>query len=110
LNQLILYAWDLKVYQLSGGPEWVTHPSTDTDYYDISAIAEGSKPLTPPRARTLLQDLLADRFHLRLHREMKEMPVYALIVGKGGSKLKESAPPPTRTHPPSSRHYRNSWE
>ena len=91
LNQLIMYAWDLKVYQLSGGPGWVTHPSTDTDYYDISAIAEGSEPLTQSRARQLLQNLLADRFRLRLHREVKEMPVYALIVGRGGPKFRPSA-------------------
>jgi uncharacterized protein (TIGR03435 family) len=40
----------------------------------------------------MLQSLLADRVKLRVHREMKEMPVYALVVGKNGPKLKESAP------------------
>ena len=34
----------------------------------------------------MLQSLLADRFKLVVHREMKEMPVYALVVGKGGPK------------------------
>src|SRR5580693_6045052 len=51
LKQLIIYAWDLKVYQLSGGPSWVTNPSTETDYYDINAKAEGAEPLTESRAR-----------------------------------------------------------
>jgi uncharacterized protein (TIGR03435 family) len=95
LKQLIIYAYGLKVYQLSGGPTWVTNPSTDTDYYDINAKAEGDEPLTESRARQLLQTLLADRFQLRLHRESKEMPVYALVVGKAGPKFKESAPDAT---------------
>ena len=92
LYQLIMYAYDLKSYQISGGPSWATHPSTDGDYYDISAKAEGTETLTQARARQLLQTLLADRFQLKLHREMKEMPVYALVVGKAGPKFKESAP------------------
>jgi uncharacterized protein (TIGR03435 family) len=92
LYQLTMYAFDLKSYQISGGPSWATHPLTDGDYYDISAKAEGAETLTQARARQLLQTLLADRFQLRLHREMKEMPVYALVVGKAGPKFKESAP------------------
>jgi uncharacterized protein (TIGR03435 family) len=91
LKQLIIYAYDLKVYQLYGGPTWVANPSTDTDYYDINAKAEGPEPLTQSRARQLLQTLLADRFQLRLHRESREMPVYALVVGKAGPKFKDSA-------------------
>jgi uncharacterized protein (TIGR03435 family) len=96
LNQLIMYAYDLKGgYQLSGGPSWAIHPQTDGDYYDISAKAEGADVLAQSLARQLLQTLLADRFQLRLHREMREMPVYALVVGKAGPKLKESAPDAT---------------
>ena len=90
LNQLVMYAYDLKSYQISGGPGWVTHPSTDSDYYDISAKAEGTKVLTRARARLLLQTLLTDRFRLRLRRETKEVPVYALVVDRGGPKFKES--------------------
>ena len=43
----------------------------------------------------MLQGLLADRFQLKVHRETKETPVYALVVGKNGAKLKESAPDET---------------
>jgi uncharacterized protein (TIGR03435 family) len=88
LKQLIIYAYDLKSYQVSGGPSWVTSPSIDTDYYDITATAED--PLTRPRAGLLLQLLLVDRFQLKLHQESKEMPVYALAVGKNGPKFKEN--------------------
>ena len=40
----------------------------------------------------MLQDLLADRFKLAVHHEAKEVPVYALSVGKGGPKIHESKP------------------
>jgi uncharacterized protein (TIGR03435 family) len=39
----------------------------------------------------MLQVLLAERFHLSIHRELKEQPVYALILGKGGPKLHETS-------------------
>jgi len=42
------------------------------------------------RMRMMLQDLLADRFKLKLHRETKEMPVYSLVVAKGGPKLQKA--------------------
>jgi uncharacterized protein (TIGR03435 family) len=38
----------------------------------------------------MLEALLADRFHLKVHRETKEMPIYALVVAKNAPKLKES--------------------
>jgi uncharacterized protein (TIGR03435 family) len=44
------------------------------------------------RVRAMLWSLLADRFKLEVHREAKEMPVYALQVGKQGAKLKASVP------------------
>ncbi len=39
----------------------------------------------------MLQSLLAERFQLAIHRENKPMPVYAMVVGKGGPKLQKSA-------------------
>ena len=43
----------------------------------------------------MLQSLLADRFHLKLHREMRELPVYFLVVGKNGPKFRETQPDAT---------------
>ena len=91
LKQLTIYAYNLQSYQISGGPSWVTNPSTDGDYYDVVAKAEGDDALTQQSARLLLQSLLTHRFQLRLHRERREMPVYALVTGNGGPKLKEGA-------------------
>ncbi len=85
---LIMWAYNLKNYQVSFAPS-VSPPDVN---YDISAKAEGDALPTREEFRQMLQTLLADRFNLKVHREMKEMPVYALVVGKNGPKFKESAP------------------
>lgn len=86
LKDLIGAAYNLKEYQIEG-PEFIA-----SERYDIVAkIPEGTRrdQLTP-----MLQTLLEDRFKLKSHRTKKDFPVYALIVNKGGLKIKESAPDP----------------
>ncbi len=66
---------------IEGGPAWI-----NSDRYQISAKAEG----TPSEAMiggSMMRALLEDRFKLKIHRESKEMAVYALTVAKGGPKL-----------------------
>lgn len=78
---------------LSGGPDWIKSTRYDVD----AKAAEGAVPLGTPyrlreqKTRLMLQALLADRFKLVVRRETKEMPVYALVVGKNGPKLKKAA-------------------
>jgi uncharacterized protein (TIGR03435 family) len=100
LYDLILEAYNLRDYQLSGAAGWMGGGSNlsdivanekSADFYDISAKAEGDTPLTRDQARSILQTVLADRFHLMIHRETKDLPVYTLTVGKNGPKIKESA-------------------
>lgn len=86
LLDLISYAYGLRYDQISGGPNWL-----GSDHFDIVAKAAGEGPLTRNGAMPMLQSLLADRFQLKAHREMKETAVYALGVGKNGAKLKESS-------------------
>ena len=50
------------------------------------------KKLTGRQRNSLLEALLADRFHLKVHHEMKILPMYDLVVARGGSKLKAEAP------------------
>jgi uncharacterized protein (TIGR03435 family) len=76
--------------RLSGGPDWARG-----DRFDIDATAEpgaihaGATPEQRDQTmRTMLQALLAERFHLKIRREMKDQPVYAIVVSKGGPKLK----------------------
>jgi uncharacterized protein (TIGR03435 family) len=87
--ELIDWAYDLKNFQVSAAPNVVLSKGT---FYDIGAKAEGDGVPTRAEFRQMLQALLADRFKLKVHRELREMNVYALVTGKNGSKLKESAP------------------
>ena len=83
LHSLIAYAYDVKVYQVSGAPGWA-----DSLLYTINAKAPGDTAPTQEQVRPMLQALLADRFQLKLHRETKELPVYHLIQAKKTSKFK----------------------
>jgi uncharacterized protein (TIGR03435 family) len=68
---------------LSGGPTWAR-----SDGYDIEAKAEGT-PTGPMMMGPMLQLLLQERFNLKIDRETKEIPVYALTVAKAGPNLKQ---------------------
>ena len=83
LRFLIETAWNVKDFQVSGGPDWAI-----SNRYDINAKAEGNANFE--QMRPMLQKLLEDRFQLALHREARELPVYALVAAKGGIKLKAS--------------------
>ena len=88
LRDLIRTAYEVKDYQITG-PEWLGNPMS-TPRFNIQATMPASA--TEKQVPQMLQALLADRFKLTFHRDSKDHAVYALIVGKGGSKLKESEP------------------
>jgi uncharacterized protein (TIGR03435 family) len=87
IAELIRSAYRVKLYQISG-PEWIT-----TTRFDVVAkLPEGAKADQVPE---MLKSLLAERFHLALHNDTKEMMVYALVFGKDGKeglKMKASTP------------------
>jgi len=82
---LLWFSYRVQPFQIVGGPSWI-----DADHFDIEARAEDPHA-GPDQIRLMLQSLLEDRFHLRLHREMRQSPIYALVVAKGGPKIKLSA-------------------
>jgi uncharacterized protein (TIGR03435 family) len=84
LKFLIAFAYRLQQFQISGGPRWI-----GSDHFDVEGKAEDPKT-DVDQLRLMLQSLLEDRFKLKLHRETKESPVYALVVGKGGPKIRLS--------------------
>ena len=61
------------------------------DRYDLAAKVEAGRSITIEQARPLLQALLADRFQLKVHREMRDIPVYELVVARNGMKIRENA-------------------
>lgn len=89
LQLLIMWAYDVKHFQVAKSAALDALGSTP---WDIQAKAEGETPPTRAQFRTLLQSLLADRFQLKLHREARDWPVYALTAAKSGPKLNDPAP------------------
>ena len=90
MMQLICKAYDVKSYQVSG-PSWIMGAGLTGQRFDIVAnLPEGA---TKEQVPQMLQALLAERFKLVIHRETKDQPVYALVVSKGGAKVKESEAP-----------------
>jgi uncharacterized protein (TIGR03435 family) len=86
LKDYIGLAYRMKVSQISG-PDWIAGQR-----FDISATLPAG--VTTAEIPEMFQALLAERFQLKFHREKREFPVYALIVGKGPLKVKESKPGP----------------
>ncbi len=84
LKLLLARAYGLKEYQITG-PDWL-----DTEGYDVQAKVPAGIP--PDQIPAMMQTLLADRFQIQLHKQTKVLPVYALTVAKGGSKLKDTDP------------------
>jgi uncharacterized protein (TIGR03435 family) len=81
-RHLIQDAFGIKDFQISGGPAWLGN-----DNYDFVATTAAPIKLSDKVLEPLLQSLLADRFHLKYHRETKEFPVYSLVTAKNGPKL-----------------------
>lgn len=59
-------------------------------YFTVEARAPGDAAPEPEALHSMLQNMLAERFHLKAHREMRNVPVYALLVGKNGPQLESS--------------------
>jgi uncharacterized protein (TIGR03435 family) len=84
LRRLILIAWDIQDYQLSGDPAWI-----DSGHYDIEATAAPGATVQQMEG-PMLQALLEERFRLTIHRETRQLPVYELAIAKDGPKLQPS--------------------
>ena len=89
VSWMIKLAFNVHAHQISGGPAWL-----DSERYDT--VGKPDIPGQPNRdqMKLMVQKLLADRFQLRFHTEKKELPVYAMVVAKGGPKITVSAGDP----------------
>ena len=81
---LVMLAYDVQGTQIVGGPGWFA-----SEKWDIQAKSDNDQH-SVDETRLMLQQLLAERFALRLHRSTAQLPVYVLTVGKGGPKFKPS--------------------
>ena len=92
---LIKYAYGITDDQLSGGPDWI-----NSDKYAIDAkipdstVADWHKKYDAKKQaeemRSMMRSLLADRFQLKISHQTKELPVFALVIAKGGPKISPS--------------------
>ena len=80
LREAVRVAYHLNEPELFGGPKWI-----DSDHYDIDGKAESRVPRD--QVMLMLQSLLAERFKVKVHRETRELPVYALTITKNGPKM-----------------------
>lgn len=84
LKMLIMNAYSIAGYQISGAPNWVR-----AERWDIEAKTEGVQGFLPPaQFNVLLRHLIEDRFQMKARLERKKLPVYTLVAIKTGTTLK----------------------
>jgi uncharacterized protein (TIGR03435 family) len=89
LSDLISFSYGIHAKQIVGAPAWI-----EEEHYDLAGEPDAKGAPSLDQIRVMLQKLLADRFQLKFHRDKKELSVYALTVGKNGSKLTRSQADP----------------
>lgn len=94
LRKLLMQAYSVRADQIAG-PDWIRGATFDI----VAKVPAGA---TKDQANVMLQNLLLDRFGMKIHHEMRDAPAYAMTVAKGGSKLKETAYPNASPDAPAS--------
>jgi len=89
VNWMIKLGYNVHAHQISRGPAWL-----DTERYDVEGKPDISGQPNRDQMKQMFQGLLVDRFQLKFHIEKKELPVYAMVVAKGGPKITVSAGDP----------------
>jgi uncharacterized protein (TIGR03435 family) len=77
---LLQNAYSVQAFQIVGGPGWI-----DSEHFAIEAKAAGNA--SRDQIFLMLQGLMEVRFQLKIHRESRELPVYALVAARNGLKL-----------------------
>ena len=82
LGYLIGFAYDMHARQIVGGLPWI-----ESEKYDIVGRPQAAGVPSLPQFRALLRNLVEERFQLKTHREKRNLPAYALVVGSNGPKM-----------------------
>jgi uncharacterized protein (TIGR03435 family) len=96
LRRFAEVAYGLRDFQVTGGPDWVNTSTWEVaakiDPPDVAPAKTDAAAYDAWNERRMerMQSLLAERFGLKCHMTTKELPVYELVLAKGGSKLKET--------------------
>jgi uncharacterized protein (TIGR03435 family) len=86
---LMQRAYGVMGWNVTGGPDWIRSAR-----FDVTAKASVSGNLTEHQLQPMLQRLLAERFKLKIHHAPERIPGYALVVARGGPKIKAAVDPP----------------
>jgi uncharacterized protein (TIGR03435 family) len=91
--------FSLRDDQISGGPDWINSEEYDIDAKVDDTLVNSEEQKLPfeqwaDQVRLMVRALLADRFKLQLSHTTSDLPMYALVVAKGGPKLNVSTVPP----------------
>ena len=96
LKALLEVAYDIPDLRMFGGPEWVARQTFSLEARADPALDAQLASLPQDQARQLKRNMLAallrDRFQLLVHTETRDLPIYAMVPGKGGARLGSSAP------------------
>lgn len=94
VKQLIGLAYNVRDFQVTGGPSWISSDKFDIDAKEPDGFTEELQKLPPDQRHAklglMIQSLLADRFALKVSHTTKELPAYALVVAKNGPKFQEA--------------------
>ena len=97
LHGMILFSYNLHDFQLTGGPDWIAtstwevHGKNDTPDPDYSKLGQAERKALGQKRMQQVQSILMERFRLKCHMTTKDLPIYELVVAKGGSKLKQAS-------------------
>ena len=83
---MLKFAYGVQNVQIVDAPEWMK-----TERWDVTGVPDAKGIPNLPQFQSMMRKLLADRFDLKVHRQQREMAVFALEVAKGGAKMQKSA-------------------
>ena len=89
VRAMLLFSYGLHKTQIVGGPSWI-----ETERWDVQGVPDVPGHPNLKQAQILTRKLLEERFGLKVHKETKEMAVYAILVAKGGEKMARSVGDP----------------
>jgi uncharacterized protein (TIGR03435 family) len=82
VQDILLIGYGVQKSQLAGEPDWVK-----TERWDVDGVPDVDGQPSMKQLQAMMQKILLERFGLKLHREQRVIPVFALTVAKGGAKL-----------------------
>jgi uncharacterized protein (TIGR03435 family) len=82
VEEFLLLGYSVQKSQLVGLPDWAK-----TEKWDVNGVPDAEGMPSLKQLEEMMQRILAERFGLKLHHEQRELPVFALTIAKGGSKM-----------------------